>query len=40
MKVTPLSIPDAPLIEPSVFEDARGFFLKVLEKIFLEKKLH
>jgi dTDP-4-dehydrorhamnose 3,5-epimerase len=40
MKVTPLNIPDVLLIEPRVFEDARGFFfLKVLEKIFLKKKL-
>ena len=28
MKVTPLSIPDVLLIEPQVFEDARGFFLE------------
>lgn len=28
MKVTPLSIPDLLLIEPQVFEDARGFFLE------------
>jgi dTDP-4-dehydrorhamnose 3,5-epimerase len=26
MKMTPLSIPDVLLIEPSVFEDSRGFF--------------
>ena len=26
MKVTPLKIPDVKLIEPSVFEDERGFF--------------
>ena len=40
MKVTPLKIPDVLLIEPRVFEDTRGFFLKVLEKMFLEKKRH
>ena len=40
MKVTPLSIPDVLLIEPRVFEDARGFFLKALEKMFLKKKRH
>ena len=40
MKVSPLKIPDVLLIEPRVFEDARGFFLKALEKISLEKKLH
>ena len=28
MKVTPLSIPDVLLIEPSVFEDVRGFFFE------------
>jgi dTDP-4-dehydrorhamnose 3,5-epimerase len=28
MKVTPLSIPDVILIEPFVFEDARGFFFE------------
>ena len=28
MKVTPLSIPDVLLIEPRVFEDARGFFFE------------
>ncbi|QDC99141.1 dTDP-4-dehydrorhamnose 3,5-epimerase [Candidatus Methylopumilus universalis] len=28
MKVTPLSIPDVFLIEPRVFEDARGFFFE------------
>jgi dTDP-4-dehydrorhamnose 3,5-epimerase len=28
MKVTPLSIPDVLLIEPLVFEDARGFFFE------------
>ena len=26
MKITPLSIPDVLLIEPTVFEDSRGFF--------------
>jgi len=28
MKVTPLNIPDVLLIEPSVFEDSRGFFFE------------
>ena len=28
MKVTPLKIPDVLLIEPDVFEDARGFFFE------------
>ena len=28
MKVTPLNIPDVLLIEPRVFEDARGFFFE------------
>ena len=28
MKVTPLSIPDVLLIEPSVFGDERGFFFE------------
>ena len=28
MKVTPLNIPDVLLIEPQVFEDARGFFFE------------
>ena len=28
MKVTPLKIPDVLLIEPRVFEDARGFFFE------------
>jgi dTDP-4-dehydrorhamnose 3,5-epimerase len=28
MKVTPLNIPDVLLIEPCVFEDARGFFFE------------
>jgi dTDP-4-dehydrorhamnose 3,5-epimerase len=28
MKITPLSIPDVLLIEPRVFEDARGFFFE------------
>jgi len=40
MKVTPLSIPDVLLIEPLVFEDNRGFFLKVLERILFKKKYH
>ena len=40
MEVISLSIPDVLLIEPHVFEDSRGFFLKVLEKMFLEKKRH
>ena len=40
MKVTPLKIPDVLLIEPHVFEDAHGFFLKALERMFLEMKPH
>ena len=40
MKVTPLNIPDVLLIEPRVFEDVRGFFLKALERMFLKKKHH
>jgi len=41
MKITPLNIPDVLLIEPDVFEDERGFFfLKVIGRTHLEKKLH
>ncbi len=40
MKVTPLSIPDVLLIEPSVFEDSRGFFFESFrEDIFKHKTL-
>jgi dTDP-4-dehydrorhamnose 3,5-epimerase len=38
MKVTPLKIPDVLLIEPRVFEDARGFFFESFrEDIFKHK---
>jgi dTDP-4-dehydrorhamnose 3,5-epimerase len=38
MKVTPTRIPDVKIIEPVVFEDARGAFFEVFnEKIFIEK---
>ena len=40
MKVTRLSIPDVLLIEPHVFEDSRGFFLKASERTFLRIKHH
>jgi dTDP-4-dehydrorhamnose 3,5-epimerase len=33
MKFTPLEIPEIILIEPSVFEDERGFFLEVYDKL-------
>jgi dTDP-4-dehydrorhamnose 3,5-epimerase len=36
MKVTPTRIPDIKIIEPVVFEDARGAFFEV----FNEKKFH
>jgi dTDP-4-dehydrorhamnose 3,5-epimerase-like enzyme len=32
MKVTPLTIPDVLLIDPSAFSDDREFFLKILIK--------
>jgi dTDP-4-dehydrorhamnose 3,5-epimerase len=40
MKVTPLNIPDVLLIEPCVFEDARGFFFESFrEDIFRKETL-
>ncbi len=40
MKVTPLSIPDVLLIEPDIFEDARGFFFESFrEDIFRKETL-
>jgi len=40
MKVTPLNIPDVLLIEPCVFEDARGFFFESFrEDIFRKENL-
>ena len=38
MKVTPLSIPDVLLIEPDVFEDARGFFFESFREDIFRKK--
>ena len=38
MKVTPLSIPDVLLIEPSVFEDSRGFFFESFREDVFRKK--
>jgi dTDP-4-dehydrorhamnose 3,5-epimerase len=38
MKVTPLSIPDVLLIEPRVFEDARGFFFETFREDVFRKK--
>jgi dTDP-4-dehydrorhamnose 3,5-epimerase len=38
MKVTPLSIPDVLLIEPSVFEDARGFFFECFREDVFKKE--
>jgi dTDP-4-dehydrorhamnose 3,5-epimerase len=38
MKVTPLSIPDVLLIEPRVFEDARGFFFESFREDFFRKE--
>jgi dTDP-4-dehydrorhamnose 3,5-epimerase len=38
MKVTPLSIPDVLLIEPRVFEDARGFFFESFREDVFRKK--
>ena len=37
MKVTPLSIPDVLLIEPDVFEDARGFFFESFREDIFKK---
>jgi len=38
MKVTPLSIPDVFLIEPRVFEDARGFFFESFREDVFRKE--
>jgi dTDP-4-dehydrorhamnose 3,5-epimerase len=38
MEVTPLSIPDVLLIEPSVFRDARGFFFESFREDIFKKK--
>ena len=38
MKVTPLKIPDVLLIEPSVFEDARGFFFESFREDVFRKE--
>ncbi len=38
MKVTPLSIPDVLLIEPSVFEDSRGFFFESFREDIFRKE--
>jgi dTDP-4-dehydrorhamnose 3,5-epimerase len=38
MKVTPLSIPDVLLIEPSVFEDSRGFFFESFREDVFKKE--
>jgi dTDP-4-dehydrorhamnose 3,5-epimerase len=38
MKVTPLNIPDVLLIEPHVFEDARGFFFESFREDIFKKE--
>ena len=38
MKVTPLKIPDVLLIEPRVFEDARGFFFESFREDVFRKE--
>ena len=38
MKVTPLSIPDVLLIQPSVFEDSRGFFFESFREDVFKKE--
>ena len=38
MKVTPLKIPDVLLIEPHVFEDARGFFFESFREDVFRKE--
>jgi dTDP-4-dehydrorhamnose 3,5-epimerase len=38
MKITPLSIPDVLLIEPSVFEDSRGFFFESFREDVFKKE--
>ena len=40
MKVTPLSIPDVLLIEPTVFGDDRGFFFESFNQAVFEKALN
>ena len=39
MKVTPLKIPDVKLIEPSVFEDERGFFYESFNQQKFNKEI-
>ena len=38
MKVTTLKIPDVLLIEPSVFEDSRGFFFESFRQDLFQKE--
>ncbi len=38
MKVTPLKIPDVLLIEPRIFQDARGFFFESFREDFFKKE--
>lgn len=38
MKVTPLKIPDVLLIEPRIFEDARGFFFESFREDIFKKE--
>jgi dTDP-4-dehydrorhamnose 3,5-epimerase len=38
MKVTPLNIPDVLLIEPRIFEDARGFFFESFREDIFRKE--
>ena len=38
MKVTPLKIPDVLLIEPRIFEDARGFFFESFREDVFKKE--
>ena len=38
MKVTPLSIPDVLLIEPKIYEDARGFFFESFRQDIFQKE--
>lgn len=39
MKLTQTSIPDVVILEPTVFGDARGFFIESYNKLLLEKNL-
>lgn len=39
MKIIPTPLPDVKLIEPSVFEDDRGYFLETFQKERFEKEL-